>query len=228
MPDPDPTVWEWLWTSSADSDQVISAFVQALNDMHDIQVDRGVEAGPMRYKYATLGAVLDEVKPKLAAKGLAMSQSPTSRGVLTTIFHESGQWLRFPPLNITPVGNTPQHHGSAISYARRYSILSICDLATEDDDGAAASVAPNPATAAHNPVKIRIDSVLDRLSKLGPAHQAETKTWADGRKLSGQALLADADWLAQVEGYLDVLDGDIARQAEAETAHSDEPTEAPA
>lgn len=225
MPDPDPDVWTYLWTSSPESDKVIPAFVAALNDMHDIKTDSKVEAGPMRYKYATLGAVLDEVKPKLSGKGLAMSQSPTALGVITTIFHDSGQWLRFPPVLIESVGKTPQNVGSAISYSRRYSVLSICNLATEDDDGASASVNPRSEAPAHDPVKIRTDAVMRRLGELTADQQNEVKAWADGRSLAGNNLFRDVEWLSQVEGYLAVLDDDIAREAAQEAATTGDPSE---
>ena len=204
MPDPDDSLVPW--TASDPADQVIGAFVKALAAMDDVTVDAKVEAGPIRYKYASLAQVLDEVRPKLRANGLVLSQAPTEIGVFTTIFHESGQWITFPPLHIEPAGKTPQNVGSAISYARRYSILSICNLATEDDDGRAAAVAATPPPA-DDALSHRVDSVLAALTALTPEHKAETRAWADaeGRKLSGKALYDDPEWLAMVESYLDVL-----------------------
>jgi hypothetical protein len=206
MPDPDDAPW----TSSTPNTEVIAAFVKALRDMEDVPVDSKVEAGPMRYKYASLPRVLDEVRPKLAEHGLVLTQIPTTDvGVFTTVFHESGQWISFPPLHIEPAGRTPQNVGSAISYARRYAILSICNLATEDDDGRAATVSATP-TAAEDPVSGRVDTVLARLTGLDDDQRAEVKAWAaeDGRKLSGKSLFEDREWLSMVESYLDVVDSD--------------------
>jgi hypothetical protein len=218
MPDPEPTTVDpFTWTTSSGSVEVISAFVKALKTMKDITFDAKVEAGPMRYKYATLSQVLDEVRPKLADHGLVMSQTATEVGVSTTFFHESGEWLRFPPLYIKPAGGTPQNVGSAISYARRYSILSICNLATEDDDGHAAAKAPPAAPERPAPRDTRpdrIDAVLTTLGGLSERYKAETKAWATsaGKKLSGKALFEDAEWLDEVEGYLNVLLTEIEQQ----------------
>ena len=124
--------------------------------------------------------------------------------MFTTLFHESGQWISFPPLHIEPAGRTPQNVGSAISYARRYSILSICNIATEDDDGRAATVS---ATPAEDPLTGRVDAVLSSLTTLSDIQRDEVKAWAaeDGRRLSGKALYEDTEWLSMVESYLDVL-----------------------
>lgn len=209
-PDP-PAAYDAPWTASSPCTEVVAAFVAAVSSMEDVSVDKKVDAGPMKYKYATLGAVLDEVRPKLRAEGLTMTQVPTDFGVFTTIFHKSGQWISFPPLNIRPAGGTPQNVGSAISYARRYSILSICNLATEDDDGHAAAVAPRPAASTRIPADAgltrRVDEVLDRLTHLSDAEKLDVKGWAskEGRKLSGKSMFEDHDWLAMVESYLDVL-----------------------
>ena len=231
MPDTDaaaPAADPFVWTSSHENDKVIAAFVAALIDMDDIQVDSKVEAGPMRYKYATLAAVLNEVRPKLAKHGLVLSQSPTTEvGVITTVFHQSGQWLRFPPLLIRPAGGTPQNVGSAISYSRRYSILSICNLATEDDDGHAASVAPRPPAASSEPDPRhgRIAAVTDGLGRLSPQDRDEIKAWAEkaGKKLSQKAMFEDPEWLSEVEGYLAVVENDATTRNEATRAGDEEP-----
>lgn len=58
--------------------------------------------------------------------------------VLTILGHSSGQWIS----NITelkPTKTDPQGMGSAITYARRYGLMSIAGIAPEEDDGNAAS-----------------------------------------------------------------------------------------
>ena len=197
------------WVASDPCDAVIPAFVKALWEMEDVVKRNRVDAGPMRYTYADLGDVLAEARPKLRVEGLAMIQVPTTdHGVSTTLFHESGQWLRFAPLKITPAGGTPQHVGSAITYARRYSALAVLSLATEDDDGRAASVASAPP--AENPITGRIDAALHRMSTMSEAGKVRMKEWsnAEGRKLSGRALQEDPEWLSQVESWLDINETD--------------------
>lgn len=159
--------------------------------------------------YADLGDVLAEIRPKLRAQRLAMTQTPTvDSGVTTTLFHESGQWIRFAPLLIRPTGGTAQNLGSAITYAKRYSAQSIMALATEDDDGHAASVAatPPPEKPPENPLTGRVDAALHRMTLLAEPAKAKMREWAnaEGRKLSGKALYDEAEWLSEVEAWLDV------------------------
>ena len=88
-------------------------------------------------KYATLAAILDHVRPVLAEHGLAVMQPIEAEGVRTMIVHESGGVY---DAGTYPVGAfaNPQAQGSAISYARRYSLMSVLGIAGADDDGNAA------------------------------------------------------------------------------------------
>lgn len=201
---------EVSWVASEPSDTVIPAFVKALWEIEDVVKRNKVEAGPMRYTYADLSDVLNEARPKLREQGLALSQVATAEhGVTTTLFHESGQWIMFAPLKLIPAGSTPQHVGSAITYARRYSALAVLGMATEDDDGRAASVAP-AAPPVENPLTGRVDGALHRMMLLPADEKAKMKEWshAEGRKLSGAAMIADVEWLGQIEAWLDINESD--------------------
>lgn len=55
-------------------------------------------------------------------------------GLCTVVMHSSGEYMEFPPLPIRPENNRPQATGSAITYARRYSLSSIFGIASEEDD----------------------------------------------------------------------------------------------
>lgn len=100
-------------------------------------------------KYATLEAVIDAVKPALSANGIAYVQAPGEVGeagvpITTVLVHgESGEWMR--STLTVPLGNRrdAQGVGSAISYGRRYSLMSVLGIAAEDDDGNAASEGGN-------------------------------------------------------------------------------------
>lgn len=96
-------------------------------------------------KYVPLENVvysIDEVAPK---HGLSYIQSTINdengkTGVITLLTHSSGEWLECDPLYLKPDKNTPQGMGSAITYARRYSLSSAFGVASEvDDDGNEAS-----------------------------------------------------------------------------------------
>lgn len=93
-------------------------------------------------RYADLAEIRDTVMPTLTKHGLALIQYTQVGGagfyLVTRLMHESGEMIesRFPlPEDVTK----PQQMGSAITYARRYMMASICGItAEEDDDGNAA------------------------------------------------------------------------------------------
>lgn len=106
-------------------------------------------------KYADLASVVDAVRPHLSSNGLSFTQSvSTEPGIVTvetTIFHKSGQWISN-RLSVACRDLTPQPVGSAITYARRYTLMSICGIApAEDDDGEAAQGRAQPQRPAPKP-----------------------------------------------------------------------------
>ena len=93
-------------------------------------------------KYADLASVSDACRTELASNGLAVSQLPETRDgqvvVTYILMHTSGEWISG-ELQMNPVKSDPQGIGSAITYARRYTLAAITGVATEDDDGNAAA-----------------------------------------------------------------------------------------
>lgn len=91
-------------------------------------------------KYVALDGLLDAVRPVLAANGLSFIQSPVSNGqdmgVATLLMHDSGEWIESDPFMLHAVKNDPQAGGSAITYARRYSLSAVLGVAWDDDDDA--------------------------------------------------------------------------------------------
>jgi hypothetical protein len=96
-----------------------------------------------RSRYADLATVRDWVLPVLNRHGLGVVQLPCEwegrLALLTLLLHESGEYLgAYMPLR--PVKDDPQGIGSALTYARRYTLQAIVGVAgEEDDDGNAAS-----------------------------------------------------------------------------------------
>jgi hypothetical protein len=99
-------------------------------------------------KYADLSSVTEACMPALNKHGIAVVQTLTEsefgRSVVTRFIHESGETVDCPiPLILGK--NDMQGLGSAITYARRYGLMSLAGIAPEDDDGNAAVVnAPSP------------------------------------------------------------------------------------
>ena len=91
-------------------------------------------------KYAGLPSVLEVVLPILHKNGLYITQCPVSEGervgVQTTITHaESGDSVQG-SFSMQLSKNDPQGAGSAITYARRYSLVSMLGLNVDEDDDA--------------------------------------------------------------------------------------------
>jgi hypothetical protein len=96
-----------------------------------------------RSKYADLATCVEAVIDALHAHGFGLIQithdCETGVKVETRIIHESGDSINFGVLHVPAVKSDPQGYGSALTYARRYSLMTALGLAPEDDDGNAAS-----------------------------------------------------------------------------------------
>ena len=94
-------------------------------------------------RYADLAACVEAVMDGLNANGIAMVQQThecESGVIVETVFvHESGETFSAGKLHVPAVKHDAQGYGSALTYARRYSLMAACGIAPEDDDGNAAS-----------------------------------------------------------------------------------------
>jgi len=94
-------------------------------------------------KYADLANCIEAVIEALNANGIGLMQRTyeCKDGVLleTVFIHESGEVMECGMLHLPASKLDAMGFGSALTYARRYSILATTGLAPEDDDGVAAS-----------------------------------------------------------------------------------------
>lgn len=126
--------------TSEQLDQLATALAKAQADMKPAVKD---SANPFfKSRYADLASVIEASTAALSAHGLSISSltdtdAEGNMTLCTYLLHASGQWM-CSHYAINPVKPDPQSVGSAISYARRYAIMSICNLATADDDAEAA------------------------------------------------------------------------------------------
>lgn len=125
-------------------------------------------------QYATLGAIRNATVPHLSRNKIALTQTiqrdDDNMLVLnTSLIHKSGEWIAsdFPlPEDLLP--NDPHAFGSALSYARRYSIGAITGIATDIDDDASAAVAGLKAVPAR-PARVIEQSPEDDRPEPAPA-----------------------------------------------------------
>jgi len=111
-----------------------------------------------RSRYADLSACVEAVIDALNQNGIALMQqtcdSTDGVTVETVLIHESGEVITSGKLHVPAAKHDPQGYGSALTYARRYSLMAACGIAPEDDDGNAAtrrqpSAVPTPDITDH-------------------------------------------------------------------------------
>ncbi|WP_395005800.1 ERF family protein [Undibacterium sp.] len=107
-------------------------------------------------KYVSLDGCIEAVIDALNNNGIALIQKnirDDSGVTVSTVFlHESGEQIDGGELHVPASKQDPQGYGSALTYARRYSLMAACGIAPEDDDGNGAmkNNAANATTAKQN------------------------------------------------------------------------------
>lgn len=119
--------------------QLAEALAKAQGQIDD--ASKGSKNPFFNSKYADLAAVRAVIREPLAVNDIAVIQFPRSLNgeveVETMLTHKSGEYIS-ETLRL-PVGKWDAHGiGSAITYARRYGLMSLLGIATDDDDGNAA------------------------------------------------------------------------------------------
>jgi hypothetical protein len=121
--------------------KIAPAFIKAKKAFAPALKDKTNPA--FRSKYADLGACLEAVEDALLDNGIALYQETfedaTGVTVETVFLHESGETIRGGKLHVPAAKQDPQGYGSALTYARRYALMTACGIAPEDDDGNAAT-----------------------------------------------------------------------------------------
>jgi hypothetical protein len=168
------------------------AFVQALAEMPDVHKDKTAEietksGGKFSYAYADLASIIALVRPALAKHGLAVAQAvdtlqPGTVSVTTRVYHQAGHHESFGTLTIV-AGDDARRAGSAVTYARRYSLCAALGIAPDEDtDGADVSARPPAADEPRTkPQNNKIHALIAELEDEAPLPdgdwKAYCKTW---------------------------------------------------
>lgn len=120
-------------------------FMKVLNEVPNFVTDETAQAGNRTYKYLNLATILKTIKPVFEKHGLAFSQRVTFDnagearqviGTVETIIFDSEEQMVACSYPFFVTGD-PQQVGSAITYARRYSLYAVLGIFPDkDDDGA--------------------------------------------------------------------------------------------
>jgi len=166
-----------------------------------------------RSRYVTLDGVLDAVGDALRSQGIAVMQQtylesasregdPDGLMLRTRLVHTSGEWVAgFLP--VRPVKDDPQGMGSALTYSRRYGLMTLVGIAPEDDDGQAGSAPAKAAPAKRPPPKAapaapavpaEVKDLRDTIVALGKAQGKQfVQVQTMYTEWSGGLLIAEAD-----------------------------------
>jgi len=128
----------------------------------------------LKNKYANISAIYDAVREVLPKHGLCVVQTMlptdgTRAHVRTTLAHKSGQWFASECVMPLDRQGGAQGMGSAITYARRYSLSAILGVvADEDDDG-------NGAQGRNNRAQIEKDRAAAKANNPNPPSDPQRK-----------------------------------------------------
>lgn len=152
---------------------IVQRLAHAVKAMEPLIRSETADAGKYTYNYVNLNDVLASVKHALDDQELVVMQPIDYLGdgyaqVLTSLSClDTDETLSFPGA-IFKVMNDPQATGSAISYARRYSLTTLFALSAHDDDGAQAHrsvVQPTGRTEAEKMIRKMVGALPDAMAK---------------------------------------------------------------
>ena len=126
-----------------------------------------------RYQYAELQDILSDDKPILAKHNFTMFSQVREGKVIMTLLHASGKQIES-ELELPDFGGDAQKLGSFLTYARRYQILMLLNIAQQDEDGEAtkgttgatqeASYAALLSTLEAMAPKMRLDELAEQIT----------------------------------------------------------------
>ncbi len=162
-----------------------------------------------RSKYADLAACVEAVVDALNESGIALMQRchECDNGVIveTVFIHESGEMLDAGRLHVPASKADPQGYGSALTYARRYSLMAACGIAPEDDDGNAAARPARPAGAQPPPPEeMCFSAIADHMAAINGAATLDELKSAYGAAFKAAKAANDADALGQFDAAKEI------------------------
>lgn len=182
--------------TSENINELATALAAAQGDLTDIPKNH---VNPhFKNKYADLTDGLSVIRPVLSKHGIALIQATEFEGDVmilnTRLLHKSGQWIGavYPVCKIGP----QQAMGSALTYAKRYSLFSLVGVSGDDDtDGEGAADAAPPA---------KRERFVQAAKAVFPgAKVVEPAPNSDAAEYVRQSIAAVKDWQGDVNSLRD-------------------------
>ena len=161
----------------------------------------------LNYHYANINNIIDTIKPVLYELGMGYAQTVQyvdGIDILNTKVFLVDYPEEYIESNIRLIMTKEdcQQLGAAITYNRRYSLISIFSLEVEDDDGErAVKTKPKTPTQSWNEHINEIKAKIDRAKKDGDLEQA-TKIW----EWLEEKTLDDNGKLMETSKYIPMVD----------------------
>ena len=175
-----------------------TAYIKALANMPNMLTDESAKIGANRtYKYLSLGTLCKTIKKVFIEQGIMFRQSielvendnnKTIAKVCTYIFNANDEML----VSEYPFYYTAdsQANGSAVTYARRYSLYAALGIYPDKDDDGQASTTYSTQFNINRPQTITQDVAIS-LIDLAKEYNADLKTIA--RKYAGHDINKPTD-----------------------------------
>jgi hypothetical protein len=172
-----------------DTKDLAAALVAFQGDLEPVEKD---STNPFfKSKYASLQSVMSAIQPLLKKHKLAVSQfvsssNDGSSALRTILMHESGQSIEDKMPLLLPVEHdedkwdkdaqqlvtkrivpTPQDQGSAITYARRYSLMAVLGVVADEDDDANKATQPYRSAGTNPPSDKQLNLIRSLCKQMG-------------------------------------------------------------
>ena len=156
----------------------------------EIPLDGSVSFKNTQFKYAKLSTILKIVRPVLKEAKLGFVQQLNGLEVVTRLFHtETGDFIES-RLEIE-ASKDPKQQGAAITYARRYALVtSLGIMADEDSDAPQAKADEKPVFNEQHKLKV-LHRVMQGEDMLDKCLQTFTMTAEQVREIIGAEKLAE-------------------------------------
>lgn len=199
-------------TKAATKHEDILKAVQAVQLGLDPLTTDGINKLANDHRYATINNILRALKPLLKKYSLYLTQRiDMNEGVpslLTVITHlPSGQYMNS-MVHLMPDKPGPQALGSCITYLRRYSLVTIFQIDTQDDDGEAGEGRANILIHRDNPYSIAAEGRADSAevsTSPAPSPKVESKQ-PSAEPPSEKTIKACYKWIDDKDRTIDELE----------------------
>jgi len=117
------------------SAELAKALAKFQQEVPDITLDGSVEFKGVKFKYATLANILKTIRPALKEAGLTFTQVLDNTTVFTRVVcADTGDFIKS-KLEIKTSAD-PKQQGAAITYARRYALVTALGIIADEDTDA--------------------------------------------------------------------------------------------